>query len=109
MRNFILKLFGMKRYISLIDEFDYQAMQSQNNSVKVYPGGKYSLKISVLEKMQELPFSTPQERAAFIAGMDIATNSLGYSMERQSSEEFNKESEVHLNNDFLFKKCMGSA
>ena len=114
MRNFILKLFGMKRYISLIDEFEYQADQSEDNSVMVYPGGKYFLNISVLGEKQEIPFATPQERAAFILGMNTATNSLGYNMESKSIEEFDEESETYANMSdldklLLKKKSMGSA
>ena len=71
MRNIILRLLGHGYLISFIEEFEYQATQSENNSVRVYPSGEYNLTLDGLET-EQMSFDTPMERAAFVRGLRFA-------------------------------------
>ncbi len=72
MRNFILRLLGYGYVVPFIEEFDYQASESENNTVRVYPGGEFFLTLHDRGEEQNVPFHTAQERAAFITGLQYA-------------------------------------
>ena len=109
MRNFILRLFGLGHYISIIDEFDYQANQSENCSVMVYPAGEYTLNIHNGDDMEPISFKTPQERGAFAAGLAHAGEMMqAFSSTQEYEDEF-VERMSELDKILLKKKPYGSA
>lgn len=106
MRNTILRLLGYGHLIAFIDEFDYQASQSDNNSVRVYPSGLYFLDLEGLED-EDLCFDTPMERASFVRGLQFAGKKIyNFQLSEQQHNENTEDfyCEMSEMDKILFKK-----
>lgn len=109
MRNTILRLLGLSYIINIIDEFEYQADLSDSNSVRVYPAGDFSLSMHYGQKESSVDFHTAEERAAFSAGLQCASQFFkGVPDASSYSDEFLEEMS-DMDKILLNKKPYGNA